>query len=56
MVTHDQEEALSLADTVAVMDHGTLEQVGSPEQIYHQPASRFVADSSAAPTSPRSPS
>jgi len=44
MVTHDQEEALSLADTVAVMDHGTLEQVGTPEQIYHQPASRFVAD------------
>ena len=44
MVTHDQEEALSLADTVAVMDHGTLEQVGSPEQIYRQPASRFVAD------------
>jgi len=44
MVTHDQEEALSLADTVAVMDHGTLEQVGSPEQIYHRPASRFVAD------------
>jgi iron(III) transport system ATP-binding protein len=44
MVTHDQEEALSLADTVAVMDHGTLEQVGSPEQIYHQPATQFVAD------------
>jgi iron(III) transport system ATP-binding protein len=44
MVTHDQEEALSLADTVAVMDHGTLEQVGTPEEIYHQPASRFVAD------------
>jgi iron(III) transport system ATP-binding protein len=44
MVTHDQEEALSLADTVAVMDHGTLEQVGTPEQIYHHPASRFVAD------------
>jgi iron(III) transport system ATP-binding protein len=44
MVTHDQEEALSLADTVAVMDHGTIEQVGTPEQIYHQPASRFVAD------------
>jgi iron(III) transport system ATP-binding protein len=35
---------LSLADTVAVMNHGTLEQVGGPEQIYHQPASRFVAD------------
>jgi iron(III) transport system ATP-binding protein len=44
MVTHDQEEALSLADTVAVMDHGTVEQVGTPEQIYHQPASPFVAD------------
>jgi iron(III) transport system ATP-binding protein len=44
MVTHDQEEALSLADTVAVMDHGTLEQVGTPQQIYQQPASRFVAD------------
>jgi iron(III) transport system ATP-binding protein len=44
MVTHDQEEALSLADTVAVMDHGTLEQVGSPERIYHQPATQFVAD------------
>jgi len=44
MVTHDQEEALSLADTVAVMDHGTIEQVGTPEQIYHRPASRFVAD------------
>ena len=44
MVTHDQEEALSLADTVAVMDHGRVEQVGTPEQIYHQPATRFVAD------------
>jgi iron(III) transport system ATP-binding protein len=44
MVTHDQEEALSLADTVVVMDHGRVEQVGSPEQIYHQPATRFVAD------------
>lgn len=44
MVTHDQEEALSLADTVAVMDHGRLVQVGTPEQIYHQPETRFVAD------------
>jgi iron(III) transport system ATP-binding protein len=44
MVTHDQEEALSLADRIAVMDHGTLEQVGSPEAIYHHPATRFVAD------------
>jgi len=44
LVTHDQEEALSLADTVAVMNHGTVEQVGAPEQIYHEPATRFVAD------------
>ena len=44
MVTHDQEEALSLADTVAVMNHGTLEQVGSPEQVYSQPDTPFVAD------------
>ena len=44
MVTHDQEEALSLADRVAVMDQGRLEQVGTPEQVYHQPETRFVAD------------
>jgi len=44
MVTHDQEEALSLAGTVAVMNHGTLEQVGPPEQVYSQPDSPFVAD------------
>jgi sulfate transport system ATP-binding protein len=41
-VTHDQEEALELADRVVVMDHGTIEQVGTPEQVYHEPASRFV--------------
>jgi sulfate transport system ATP-binding protein len=41
-VTHDQEEALELADRVVVMDHGRIEQIGTPEQVYHEPASRFV--------------
>jgi sulfate transport system ATP-binding protein len=41
-VTHDQEEALELADRVVVMDHGRVEQIGTPEQVYHEPASRFV--------------
>src|SRR6266513_2162469 len=44
MVTHDQEEALSMADTVVVMDQGRIEQVGTPQQIYRYPASAFVAD------------
>jgi len=44
MVTHDQEEALSMADTVVVMDQGRIEQVGTPQQIYRDPASAFVAD------------
>jgi iron(III) transport system ATP-binding protein len=43
-VTHDQEEALSIADRVAVMRQGRLEQVGTPEEIYCNPASRFVAE------------
>ena len=43
-VTHDQEEALSIADQIAVMCNGVLEQVGSPEQLYQEPASRFVAE------------
>jgi ABC-type sugar transport system ATPase subunit len=42
-VTHDQTEALSLADRVAVLDHGRLQQVGTPEQLYRTPANRFVA-------------
>ncbi len=44
LVTHDQEEALSIADQIAVMCRGHLEQVGSPEQLYQEPASRFVAE------------
>ncbi|MCL5995524.1 MAG: ABC transporter ATP-binding protein [Chloroflexi bacterium] len=43
-VTHDQEEALSIADVVAVMGHGTLLQIGSPHDIYLRPASREVAE------------
>jgi iron(III) transport system ATP-binding protein len=44
MVTHDQEEALSLADRIVVMNHGVIEQVGTPQAIYQQPCSSFVAD------------
>lgn len=43
MVTHDQEEALSMADRIVVMNHGVIEQVGTPEEIYSKPASPFVA-------------
>lgn len=43
MVTHDQEEALTMADRIVVMESGNIVQVGTPQQIYHQPASRFVA-------------
>jgi putative spermidine/putrescine transport system ATP-binding protein len=42
-VTHDQEEALTLSDRVAVFNAGGIEQVGTPEEIYERPASRFVA-------------
>ena len=42
-VTHDQEEALFIGDKVAVMNEGRLEQLGTPEEIYHRPGSRFVA-------------
>jgi iron(III) transport system ATP-binding protein len=42
-VTHDQEEALSLADRMAVMNRGRIEQIGTPRQLYHRPASEFVA-------------
>jgi ABC-type Fe3+/spermidine/putrescine transport system ATPase subunit len=43
-VTHDQEEAMSLADRIAVLNKGRLEQLGTPSEIYRRPASRFVAD------------
>src|SRR5712675_1620358 len=42
-VTHDQVEAMTLADRVVVMNHGIIEQVGSPQQLYHDPETRFVA-------------
>ncbi len=44
MVTHDQEEALTMADRIVVMNHGVIEQVGTPEDIYRRPATAFVAD------------
>uniref|UniRef100_A0A9E8CLR1 ABC transporter ATP-binding protein n=1 Tax=Bosea sp. NBC_00436 TaxID=2969620 RepID=A0A9E8CLR1_9HYPH len=43
-VTHDQAEALSLADRIVVMRGGRIEQIGTPEEIYNRPVSRFVAD------------
>ncbi|MBM7652175.1 ABC transporter ATP-binding protein [Neobacillus cucumis] len=41
-VTHDQEEALSLSDRIVVLSHGNIEQIGSPSDIYHRPATEFV--------------
>ena len=43
-VTHDQVEAMTLADRIVVMDHGSVQQVGSPMEIFEQPANRFVAE------------
>ena len=43
-VTHDQEEALSMSDTVVVMNNGIIQQIGSPEDIYNEPENRFVAN------------
>ncbi|MET0745184.1 MAG: ABC transporter ATP-binding protein [Microvirga sp.] len=43
MVTHDQDEALTLSDRIAVMNNGRIEQIGSPKEIYERPATRFVA-------------
>lgn len=43
-VTHDQEEALTMSDRIAIMSKGNLEQIGTPKEIYEQPASKFVAD------------
>jgi ABC-type Fe3+/spermidine/putrescine transport system ATPase subunit len=44
LVTHDQEEALSLSDRIVVLDHGTVQQIARPEEAYLRPANRFVAD------------
>ena len=43
-VTHDQEEAMSMATRIAVMNDGRVEQMGTPHEIYHRPQERFVAD------------
>ena len=43
-VTHDQEEALAMSDTVVVMDRGRIQQIGTPEDIYNEPQNAFVAD------------
>ncbi len=43
-VTHDQEEALTMSDTIVVMKSGTIQQIGSPQDIYNEPANAFVAD------------
>ena len=43
-VTHDQEEALSMSDTIVVMDKGRIQQIGTPEDIYNEPKNAFVAD------------
>src|ERR671931_2929741 len=43
-VTHDQDEALSMSDRVVVMDHGRIQQIGTPEDVYRRPVNRFVAE------------
>ena len=43
MVTHDQEEALTMADRIVIMRDGRIEQVGAPAEVYQRPVSRFVA-------------
>ena len=43
-VTHDQLEAMSMADRIAVMNHGVVEQIGTPQEVYDRPATMFVAD------------
>jgi sulfate transport system ATP-binding protein len=44
LVTHDQDEALEVADRIVVMNHARIEQVGTPEEVFHNPASEFVMD------------
>ncbi len=43
-VTHDQEEALTMSDTIVVMNQGYIQQIGTPEDIYNEPTNAFVAD------------
>ncbi|MFO7611668.1 MAG: ABC transporter ATP-binding protein, partial [Clostridia bacterium] len=43
-VTHDQEEALTMSDTIVVMNKGVIQQIGTPQDIYNEPVNRFVAD------------
>lgn len=43
-VTHDQNEAMSIADKIAIMDRGVIQQIGSPKEVYERPANRFVAE------------
>ena len=43
-VTHDRQEALSMGDRIAVMEHGTIRQLGAPEEVYNHPADRFTAE------------
>ena len=42
LVTHDQEEALEVADRIVIMNHGRVEQIGTPDEVFHRPASEFV--------------
>lgn len=44
LVTHDQEEALEVADRIVVMNHGRIEQIGTPEEVFHKPATQFVME------------
>lgn len=44
LVTHDQDEALEVSDRIVVMNHGKIEQMGTPEEVFHQPANEFVMD------------
>ena len=44
MVTHDQDEAMAMADKIICMNHGVIVQSGTPQELYHRPATRFVAD------------
>lgn len=43
-VTHDQHEAMSMSDRIVIIDHGVVQQIGTPRDVYHAPASRFVAE------------